>query len=265
MLQGYPYKKPASPCITAVKRRGGPRGFDFYVKWSVGNWAELMALRFCREVLSEKLGVTAFRYGYSSGRVARGLEEFKAIEREREELEKFGKRPNLLLYDQRFAEEHWCELEEIVRRPDDEVAQLVGRALAAAEVETSLWSIKRAKGLSFTVKKEDVSPLQSWANKFGISIFVFQVFIDELHFASLDTILSNGTLKKDKITGKDTYWYPVTPNSRLVDIEGVGVEARLEFDEKGKMVVFPVISGGDFTNFNECAIRRLGDLLRSKR
>jgi NifB/MoaA-like Fe-S oxidoreductase len=142
----------------AAKRRGRPRGLDFYVKWSAGNWAELVALRFCREALSEGLGVTAFRYGYSSGRIAHSLEEFREIEREKEELEKFGKRPNLLLYDQRFAEEHCRELEELVRRPDEEVAQLVGSALAAAEVEMSLWSVKRAKKLCFTVKEEDFAP-----------------------------------------------------------------------------------------------------------
>lgn len=167
------------------------------MKWSAGNWAELVALRFCREVLSKRLEVTAFRYGYSSGRIARNLKEFREIEREKEELEKFGKRPNLLLYDQRFAEEHRRELEELVRRPDEEVAQLVGSALAAAEVEMSLWSVKRAKKLSFTVKEEDVSPLKSWRKRFGIPVLVFQVFIDELHFAPLDTILSKGESRKD--------------------------------------------------------------------
>jgi hypothetical protein len=246
----------------AAKRRWGPRGLDFYVKWSAGNWAELVALRFCREVLSEGLGVTAFRYGYSSGRIAHSLEEFREIEREKEELEKFGKRPNLLLYDQRFAEEHYRELEELVRRPDEEVAQLVGSALAAAEVEMSLWSVKRAKKLSFTVKEEDVRPLQSWRDRFGIPILVFQVFMDELHFAPLDIILSEGESRKDRVTKKLTYWYPVTPESRLADIESVEVGARLEFDEKGKLVVFPAISGGKFTNLNEGAIRRLGELLK---
>lgn len=36
----------------------------------------------------------------------------------------------------------------------------------------------------------------------------------------------------------------------------------MEFDEKGRLVVFPVISGGRFTNLNEGAIRRLGELLK---
>ena len=240
-----------------------PRGLDFYVKWSIGNWAELTALRFCREVLSERLGVTAFRYGYSSGRVPRSLEEFEAIEKEREELEKFGKRPNLLIYDLEFAEEHWGELEGIVGKPDDEISPLVCRALAAAEVEASLWSAKRARQLSFTVKEEDVQPLQSWRSTFGIPVIVFQVFIDELHFAAFDTIVKEGKLKKDGGTRKPTYFYPVTPDTRLADIEDVKVEAKLEFYENGKLVVFPVISGGDFVNINEDAVRKLSTLLKS--
>jgi hypothetical protein len=247
-----------------AKRRGGPRGLDFYVKWSVGNWAELVALRFCREVLSERLGVTAFRYGYSSGRIVRNLKEFEEVERERRKLEKFGKRPNLLLYDRRFAEERRSELEELVRKPDDEVTQLVGSTLAAAEVEMSLWSVKRArKKLSFTVKQEDVAPLERWRNRFRIPIIVFQVFMDELHFAPLDTILREGKLREDRTTKKLTYWYPIMrEKSRLADIEDVEVEARLEFDEKGRLVVFPIISGGRFTNVNEDAIRRLGEMLK---
>jgi len=244
------------------RRRGKPRGFDFYVKWSIGNWAELVALRFCREVLSEKLGVTAFRYGYSSGRIPRSLEEFEAIEREREELEKFGKRPNLLIYDRTFAEGRWGELEGIVKKPDDEIASLVHEALAAAEVETSLWSVKRAKQLSFTVKEEDVQRLQNWRSRFGIPILVFQVFVDELHFAVLDAIVREGKLKRDRSTGKPTHFYPVTPDTRLADIEDVKVKAKLEFYENGKLVVFPVISGGKFVNINEGAIKRLSALLK---
>lgn len=149
-----------------------------------------------------------------------------------------------------------------MRRPDEKIAQLVGSALAAAEVEMSLRSVKRAKRLSFTVKEEDVHPLQSWRKRFGIPILVFQVFIDELHFAPLDTILYKGESRKDRVTKKLTYWYPIAPESRLADIESVEVGARLEFDEKGRLVVFPVISGGRFTNLNEGAIRRLGELLK---
>jgi hypothetical protein len=210
------------------------------------------------------LGVTAFRYGYSSGRIVSNLKDFEEVERERRKLEKFGKRPNLLLYDRRFAEERRSELEELVRKPDEEVTQLVGSALVAAEVEMSLWSVKRArKKLSFTVKQEDVDPLERWRNRFRIPIIVFQVFMDELHFAPLDTILREGKLREDRTTKKLTYWYPIMrEKSRLADIEDVKVEARLEFDEKGRLVVFPVIYDGRFTNVNEDAIRRLGEMLK---
>jgi hypothetical protein len=252
--------------VASKRRYRGFRGLDFFVKWSVGNWAELIALRFCREVLLERLRVTAFRYGYSSGRVPRSLEEFRAIEEERVELEKFGKRPNLLIYDLGFAKEHWGELEGLVRRPDDEVAPLVKEALAAVEVETSLWSAKHAaKRLSFTVKGEDVQPLLSWKEKFKIPVLVFQVFMDELHFALIDTVIREGKLRRYSKTGKATYTYPASPSTRLADIKKVRLEAKLEIDEKGALVVFPMLSGGRFTNLNESAIRQLGEILKAGR
>jgi hypothetical protein len=87
--------------------------------------------------------------------------------------------------------------------------------------------------------------------------------MDELHFAPLDTILREGKLREDRTTKKLTYWYPIMrEKSRLADIEDVEVEARLEFDEKGRLVVFPIIGGGRFTNVNEDAIRRLGEMLK---
>jgi len=113
------------------------------------------------------------------------------------------------------------------------------------------------------VKEEDVQPLQNWRSVFGIPILVFQVFIDELHFAPLDTIVGEGKLREDKRTGKLTYFYPVTSGTRLADIEDVRVEAKLEFYENGKLVVFPVVSGGRFVDINEDATRRLSALLKS--
>ena len=113
------------------------------------------------------------------------------------------------------------------------------------------------------MKQEDVDPLERWRNRFRIPIIVFQVFMDELHFAPLDTILREGKLREDRTTKKLTYWYPIMrEKSRLADIEDIEVEARLEFDEKGRLVVFPVIGGGRFTNVNEDAIRCLGEMLK---
>uniref|UniRef100_A0A7C4B9W7 Uncharacterized protein n=1 Tax=Thermofilum pendens TaxID=2269 RepID=A0A7C4B9W7_THEPE len=89
--------------------------------------------------------------------------------------------------------------------------------------------------------------------------------MDELHFAVFDAIVREGKRKKNRSTGKLTYFYPVTPDTRLADIEDVEVEAKLEFHEDGKLVVFPVISGGKFVNINEDTIRRLSTLLKSSK
>jgi len=92
--------------VDKQRRRFSPRRFDFYLKWSIGNWAENIVYDFCQKVLAQELDIYGYRYGYSAGRIPKNLVEFEEIQRERLELERYGKRPNFLLFDRQFAEKH---------------------------------------------------------------------------------------------------------------------------------------------------------------
>lgn len=244
-------------------RRVRPRGFNFYLKWSMGNWAEEIVYSFCQTVLARELGVYAYRYGYSAGRIPEGPSELEEILQERSELERYGKRPNFLLFSQQFAKQRDQELSRLMRRPDEEVGDLVKEAVLALEVEHSIWSVKRATvRLSFTVKKEDVLPLNKWLQKFGVPIVVLQVFMDELHALPLEEIVGKGKLRRDPTTKKLTYFLQVSPRTRLADIENVYFDVKVEFDEKGKLIPFVMLRGGNLTNVDIEAIRRLATALK---
>jgi len=85
-----------------------------------------------KEILSKELNVQAYRYGYSAGRIPESLKEFEEIQEERRRLESFGKRPNFLLFDADFARAKDQELSQLMRRPDEEVKDLVREAVEKA-------------------------------------------------------------------------------------------------------------------------------------
>jgi len=158
----------------------------------MGNWAEEMTYKFGKDVLNPLYNLRVYRYGYSAGRIPESLSEFEEILEERERLE-YGKRPNFLVFEGEFADKNDAALSQLMREPEDKVAHLVKEALAAIEVEQSMWSVKRArragKPLSFTVKKEDLPGLNEWRNKYGKEIIIFQVFLDELHGTILNEVV----------------------------------------------------------------------------
>jgi hypothetical protein len=235
-----------------VKRRFLPRGLDYYIKWSLSNWAEETALKFCQEVLANEYYVRAYRYGYSAGRIPENIIEFEEILNEKAQLEGYGKRPNLLLFDEDDVKKHEQELAYLMRRPDDEIKELVKLAVIGLEVELSIWSMKRftqtGKSLSFTVKVEDVQPLRSWMEKYEIPIVIFQVFLDELHACPLDKIIVEGEIRRDPKTRKLTHFFPASAQTRLTDVEGIYFDAKVEFTKDGMLVPFVTLKGGRFVN-----------------
>jgi len=251
--------------LTKSKKLGPPRGLDFYIKWSFGNWAEEITYKVCQEVLARELNIQVYRYGYSAGRIPKNLKEFEEIMREKNELERLGKRPNFLLFDLDFARAKERELSQIMRKPDEEIGDLVKEAVLGLEVEQSMWFVKRAKGpLSFTVKEEDVVRLRSWQERFGVPIVIFQVFLDEVHACPLDEVISGKKPRRDPETKKLTYFHPISKWTRLADIEGVNFEAKVEVDERGKLVPFVMLVGGELTNVNLEGVQRLRARFRRK-
>lgn len=247
--------------MTSKTRRSfGPRRLDFYIRWSMGNWAEEITYKFGEEVLNPLFNLRLYRYGYSAGRIPESLDEFEEILKERERLE-YGKRPNFLIFKGEFADENHPVLSQLMRKPEDEIAPLVEKALAAVEVEQSMWSAKRAREagitLGFTVKEEDLPGLREWVDKYGKKIIVFQVFLDELHGAFLDEVIRKGRKRKDPTTKKETYFLPASEETRLADVENVSIEAKAWFTEEGKLVPFVAFKEGRFRDVNKKTLERL--------
>jgi len=232
----------------------------------MGNWAEEMTYEFGKDVLSPLFNLRVYRYGYSAGRIPENLSEFEEILEERERLE-YGKRPNFLVFEEEFADRSDPALSQLMRKSEDEVAPLVKEALAAIEVEQSMWSAKRArqagKPLSFTVKEEDLPGLYEWRDRYGKEILVFQVFLDELHGTFLSEVTEKGRKRKDPTTRKDTYFLPVSEETRLADIKDMSIEAKAWFTEEGKLVPFVAFKGGSFDNINREALERLVKRIRT--
>ena len=246
--------------LSRRRRKFGPRRLDFYIRWSMGNWAEEMTFKFGKDVLDPLFKLRVYRYGYSAGRIPGSLSEFEEILEEREKLE-YGKRPNFLVFERGFADRNKSALSQLMRRPENKVEYLVKGALVAIEVEQSMWSAKRArqagKSLSFTVKEEDLPGLYEWMDKYSKEIIIFQIFLDELHGTFLSEVIEKGRKRKDPTTKKETYFLQVSEETRLADIKDMNIEAKAWFTEKGKLVPFVAFKGGSFDNINEEALEKL--------
>jgi hypothetical protein len=82
--------------------------------------------------------------GYSAGRILGNLAEFEEILNEKAQLGSYGKRPNLLLIDKDDAKKLEQKLARLMKRPDNEIEELVKIAVLGLEVELSAWSMKRS-------------------------------------------------------------------------------------------------------------------------
>jgi len=81
--------------------------------------------------------------------------------------------------------------------------------------------------------------------------------LDELHACTLDEVISGKKPRVDSITKKLTYFHSISQQTRLADIEEVKFEAKVEFDENGKLIQFISLLGGEFTNINLGRVREL--------
>ncbi len=148
-----------------------------------------------------------------------------------------GKRPDLLAFDQSV----WRSLAEAERnlvttwpqrrleRADEAV---IKKARCGVEVKNSTWhyQTRREAGggpLSTTVKQEEVSEIQNWANKTGLPVLFVQILFDELYcmsFRRMTAAMQRGYLyeqgdyERDKQTGaggKIYHKFYITPPRHL--------------------------------------------------
>lgn len=198
------------------------RGKDFEGKWSLGAWAEAHII--------DAVGRTGEFVAFPYGRSEVGPEE-RARQKEHwsrhREIEAYGKRPDLLVFDRRTYEGFQLDpgsdemLNQLERLPEDEVEDIVRSAVTSVEAEASIWQAEkmphygrdwwRGEGRkkpvrelagwtapTIIVKDEDFEPLQSWQNAYGLPIHVVHVFYDlafMLRFDRLKGLIEEGEVE----------------------------------------------------------------------
>ncbi|KXA94027.1 hypothetical protein AKJ65_05685 [candidate division MSBL1 archaeon SCGC-AAA259E19] len=247
--------------------KGMPRGLDFYRKWSQGSWAEEKL----KEAINRTKDYSAYQYGPSRGEPFHTIEEFEKYNQEYSRKEdKFGKRPDLLVFNDSTIEDFSIEdketLNELEEISDSKAEEVISSSSGGIEVETSIWKIEKrrrnGKSLSMTVKKEDYEPLTSWREQWNVPIFVVQIFFDEAYimpFKNIEdpvekkeenpqTSISGFYRRTDSNTGKITYFADVL---EFEGVERIGefvefpeIDARFLERDDGKVVPYVAFKEG---------------------
>jgi hypothetical protein len=185
------------------------------MRWSQGRWSEEIVIRALNR--AGLFGVIPYGPSTVAPEDPRELELFfdkmGNIERE-------GKRPDLLLYDWSTFEWAKAELgrrlgsfEKMAETPSAQLRDIVVKARAALEIENSLWVTEKMPGFgkpfsrytrgrnkgrlkpagiipTIIVKQEDLPRLQRWETDFGVSIYVVHIFYDRGYFIRFDDVLT---------------------------------------------------------------------------
>jgi hypothetical protein len=188
------------------------RGSDFLMRWSQGVWSEKRLI----DAINKTTEFYAIPYGPSG---TAPTDDVRAFELYFERLEAAGlgniKRPDLLVYkfnDKPFVDKFLKEIggeEELPFIIEDNLKELISKAIIAVECENSLWIAEKMpaynlgmkpqkrlggkSGLSKSavlptviIKEEDRIPLSGWQQENKIPIHVWHVFFDRAYGLSFD-------------------------------------------------------------------------------
>jgi hypothetical protein len=217
-----------------------PRGFDFLIRNEQGRWAEELVI----ETINNETDFKAVRYGVSRAVVVKSYDKWVEYWKKYQSVEKYGKRPNVLV----FRKNTFREFEEELKRysesfgdasliPEEIWENYVRKAVCALEVEMSLWKASRMpdKDMKLPLKKlnviapmiwvkeEDAIKLESWMKKYSKPIYVIQVFYDLAYIASLQLIINKANRVKS-VQNKEM-------RREVMKREGLIVESQRYVDE----------------------------------
>lgn len=188
------------------------RGSDFLMRWSQGVWSEKRLIA----AINQTEDFYAIAYGPSGTAPTDDVREFELYF---ERLEQAGlgkmKRPDLLLFDKAEKNEINAFINDLGGESElpfiveDELNELLSKAIIAVECENSLWvaekmssfnselrPMKRLNGKlglpknavlpTIIIKEEDREPLFKWQNTNNIPIHIWHVFFDRAYGLALD-------------------------------------------------------------------------------
>jgi hypothetical protein len=217
-----------------------PRGLDFLIRNEQGRWAEELVI----EAINNETDFKAVRYGISRAVMVENYGKWVEYWRKYQSVEKYGKRPNVLV----FHKNTFRAFEEELRRysnsfgdesliPEEIWESYVRKSICALEVEMSLWRASKMpdKGMKLPlrklnviapmiwVKEEDAIKLENWIRRYGKPIYVIQVFYDLAYIAQLKLIIDKANRIKSAQNEE--------MRKELMKREGLIVESQKYADE----------------------------------
>jgi len=209
-------------------------------------------------------GYVVVKYGRASDTVAGEPSFKKDFDRYQNELERFGKRPDLLVFDRQNYPLSYVDLSEM---NDSEIVATVRKATAGIEVRSSNYLAQRYRPgrsspfqeLSFTIKVEDLHIVLRWIRSAGVPHIYVQATLDEVHalpFSRALRILSEPQNLNERYSVdedpknqfKTTLKIPFSQGIKIGDItEDPSIIARRRELPGGRLVFYVEFSGGNLT------------------
>jgi hypothetical protein len=259
------------------------RGSDFLMRWSQGVWSEHRL----REAVNETERYYSIPYGLSGVAPHEDVREYELYFAR---LDEAGisqiKRPDLLIFkkeDRRLIDDvvgALGGLKELPFKQEEELEDILNKALIAVECENSLWKAEKMPDLdtplrpqrhlsgknglpknavvpTVIIKDEDMTPLLDWQAKHDIPIHIWHVFYDRAYGISLDEakrLIESGLITRTKQTfqapgGATTtkyifkiyYHYAYTVG---VSVEEPSLEPAYIEDRNGHILPYVKFKGG---------------------
>ncbi len=276
------------------------RGSDFLMRWSQGVWSEHRLI----DAINSNGKYYAIPYGPSGTAPDNDVRQFELYF---ERLEEAGlgdiKRPDLLI----FSSKAKAEVDKLMGKiggiaelpfiKENELKELLSKAVIAVECENSLWKASKMPDFStkltpqkrlngklglrkqsvlptVILKDEDREPLRSWQKNNSIKVHVWHVFYDRAYGIALDEIdrlikegLIEPTIQVFQAPGGATthkaiykiYYHYAYPLGVSTQEPNL-ISASIE-DKNGHILPYVKFDGGELKISNE-AIKVLDNLTR---
>ncbi len=214
---------------------------NFLTNREQGDWAERLILSAINKINKYFVAV---QYGRSD-RVVAGEEGFKEFYTSyQDELDRIGKRPDILVFDANDYQREWNF--RIGNLAEDTLAEIVPHAIAGVEIRSSSFflakydehfrektaSTSKREFLSFTPKVEDMIVVYKWIQTYGVPHYYFQVFFDRVYGIAFEGILE---ILADPASRKKKYFLERNEKSQQKWTIHIGIKEGVEIAYKVQM------------------------------
>ena len=242
---------------------------EFLTNREQGDWAERLV---CIAINKLNKDFVAVQYGKSDRLVAgeAGFKEF--YEDYQDELDRIGKRPDILIFRMQDYKKDWnFNISNLTVR---EQMLIVPKAIAGLEIRSSSFLVEKydlhlqhkaaaakktsqREFLSFTPKVEDMIIVYKWIQTFNVPHFYFQVFFDKVYGISFENILqliSNPANRNVKYFIEKDEKNQQKTTIKINVKEGVEIASRIEMPshqsdyrelDRGRLLFFVKFEGGE--------------------